>query len=111
MVAEDLSSIFTFDPLQNPHLESQRLSNRFLTQRLSLDEIYSRRQGRSGKQKRLILVRLPLFKACNCVLSKTEESYLDNGFHVDIAKKKQTAQLKGLLREEGLRGMMERKKY
>lgn len=56
-------------------------------------------------------MRLAQLKASKGSLTHSEERQPASGLHVKLAKKKQTAQLSGLLTEERLRGMTKRRTY
>lgn len=62
-------------------------------------------------QKRLKKVKMPVLKACNCVLAYTEESLPGSDLQVDFGTEKQKAEQNGLLTGERLRGVMKRRNY
>lgn len=111
ILLENLHSIFTFGLLYSLHLEVSLLLETFLIQKLSLHKAYSRRGDPPGRQKVSSSLRLPLHKASNGILTHITDMHSIPGFHVCFAKKEQTAQLSSLLTEEGLRGMMEKRRY
>lgn len=108
---DDLYSIFTFEPLHKFHLGVSRLLKNCLIQYLSSEKMYSHPDGPSGKQKRVSLLKTPLFRACNSILAQIEEKYALPGLHVNFAKREKSAQLNGLFTGDGLRGMLEGKDY
>lgn len=59
----------------------------------------------------LNLVRLLLLKACKGILAHNEGKCPVSGLYVDHTIKQQTAQLDGLFREDGLRGIMRGRNY
>lgn len=85
-VANDVYSMFTFEPLYSPHLAVSRLLKTSLIQYLCLDEIRSHPGGPARKQKRLRSVSLTLFKAFIVVLAHKKEKRQVPGFHVDFLR-------------------------
>lgn len=102
-MVEDLHSILTSGSLHNLHLGVLRLLKTYSTQYFSSKKTFRYLGGPPGKEKRLSLVRLPLFKACTGKLACTDEKYPIPGFHVKLGRKGHTAQLNGLLTGDGLR--------
>lgn len=111
VVAEKLCSTSTFELLRTLQLEVKRLLKRYLVRCLPSDEIYSHPEGPDEKWKRSSLMRLPLLKACNALMSHIAERYPVLGLHVSIAKREQRAQLKCSFTKDGLRRMIEERKY
>lgn len=56
-------------------------------------------------------MRLPLVEVRSSILAHVEEKYPVPGLRLDLAEKKQTAQLKGQFTGDGLRRMRERRNY
>lgn len=108
-MVENLYSIFTFEPLHKLHLGRSRLMTTCMVQHLSSYDTYSNPGGLLGKQKRLSSVEAPLIKACIGIPAQSAARNPDSGLLLDFVTKEQTPQLHGLLTDERLEEMMERK--
>lgn len=104
---EDLSSALSFETLQTLHSRVSRHLKSYLIEYLSCNDEYGHLLVLTGKWRRLSSLAISLSKACNGILAQVEEKYNLPGLHVNFAKEKEAAQLKGLLTEDGLRGMSE----
>lgn len=76
---------------------------------LSPDDTFNLPKDPSRKQRTLISVRLPLPGVCIGVQAHTEEKYSVPGLHVEFKTKKQTIQLNGLLKKNGLQNLVKRR--
>lgn len=91
VVAEDLYSIFSFQPLHSLYCKVERFLKLYLVHCLS-DVIYSHPADSAGKRKSSSSVRLRLLEACNAILTHITEKYPVLDLYVNFAKKEQAAQ-------------------
>lgn len=110
-MTKDLYLISTFERLRNLYPAVSKLLATSLIQYLSSMGIYNHSSGSSGKQKRLRVLKIPFLRACDGISAHVEKKYALPELHVHFATAGKTAQRNGLFTEDGLRGMLEGKRY
>lgn len=98
---KDLYSLVLFAPMHNLRLVVCRLLKSCLAQYLSFDDVYSHPLGPAGKRRKLILLKLSLFKAYNEIMAHVQQKHALPVLHVNFAEKQKTAQLNSLLTGDG----------
>lgn len=88
VLRQNLQWKFRFEAFHSLLLGFSRFLKMCGTQHVSWKEVCSHTEGLPSRQKRLSLLRLLLFKACNGKVALIEEKYRVPGLHEDFAMKK-----------------------